>query len=122
MNRLLSEIFTILLILFSISSGAIASDNCYDTSTVHQEMIGCIQNEIARSEAQIKKVISFKSIDYGFPDDFYNKQRLAIHERCMLYANIGGQRGELLMIQCEQSNLENLDEYIKQYIEDVDNG
>ncbi|EMP92700.1 hypothetical protein VC87395_001909 [Vibrio paracholerae 87395] len=39
----------------------------------------------------------------------------------MLYINVGGQRGELLMSQCELSMLQGLDIYIQQYIEDVDN-
>ncbi|TXY07789.1 hypothetical protein [Vibrio mimicus] len=121
MNKFFSAYFTMLLISFSASGDAIAGDNCNDTSGVHQKILVCIQNEIAKSETQIKKNISSKSIDYGFPDDFYSKQRLAIHEKCMLYINVGGQRGELLMNQCELSMLQGLDIYIQQYIEDVDN-
>ncbi|ENM3730776.1 MULTISPECIES: type VI secretion system antitoxin TsiV3 [Vibrio] len=121
MNNLLSACVTMFLILLSISGCAIASENCNDTSGVHQKILVCIQNEIAKSETQIRNNISSKSIDYGFPDDFYSKQRLAIHEKCMLYINVGGQRGELLMNQCELSMLQGLDIYIQQYIEDVDN-
>lgn len=120
-NNLISAYSTISLIWFGVGGGAIASENCNDTSGVHQKILVCIQNEIAKSETQIRNNISSKSIDYGFPDDFYSKQRLAIHEKCMLYINVGGQRGELLMNQCELSMLQGLDIYIQQYIEDVDN-
>ncbi|HIF8969101.1 TPA: type VI secretion system antitoxin TsiV3, partial [Vibrio cholerae] len=47
MNNLLSAYVTMLLILLSISGGAIASENCNDTSGVHQKILVCIQNEIA---------------------------------------------------------------------------
>ncbi|MEW4525159.1 type VI secretion system antitoxin TsiV3, partial [Vibrio cholerae] len=62
MNNLLSAYVTILLILLSISGGAIASENCNDTSGVHQKILVCIQNEIAKSETQIRNNISSKSI------------------------------------------------------------
>ncbi|WP_429186613.1 hypothetical protein [Aeromonas veronii] len=58
---------------------------------------------------------------YGFSKSFYDKQRLAIHEKCMLYSNIGGQRGELLMVQCELDSVKNSNEYINQYVDDVNN-
>ncbi|GHW53373.1 Uncharacterised protein [Vibrio cholerae] len=121
MNNLLFAYSTILLIWFGVSGDSIASENCDDTSGVHQKILVCIQNEIAKSETQIRNNISSKSIDYGFPDDFYSKQRSAIHEKCILYINVDGQRGELLMNQCELSMLQSLDIFIQQYIEDVDN-
>lgn len=99
-NNLISAYSTILLIWFGVSGDAIASE----TAMIHLECIknsSVYPNEIAKSETQIRNNISSKSIDYGFPDDFYSKQRLAIHEKCMLYINVGGQRGELLMNQCE---------------------
>lgn len=39
----------------------------------------------------------------------------------MLYSNIDGQRGELLMVQCELDSVKNLNEYINQYVDDVNN-
>lgn len=84
-------------------------------------MVSCVQKQTAKYESNLKNITSSKSSDYGFSKSFYDKQRLAIHEKCMLYSNIGGQRGELLMVQCELDSVKNLNEYINQYIDDVSN-
>ncbi|MDH0346676.1 hypothetical protein [Aeromonas dhakensis] len=106
---------------FFASQSAVASDDCKNSSGVHQEMVSCAQKQTAKYESNLKNIISSKSSDYGFSKSFYDKQRLAIHEKCMLYSNVGGQRGELLMVQCELDSVKNLNEYINQYIDDVNN-
>lgn len=106
---------------FFASQPAVASDDCNNSSGVHQEIVSCIQKETAKCESNLKNIIFSKSSDYGFSKNFYDKQRLTIHEKCMLYSNIGGQRGELLMVQCELDSVKNLNEYINQYIDDVNN-
>lgn len=106
---------------FFASQSAVASDDCNNSSGVHQVMVSCVQKQTAKYESNLKNIISSKSSDYGFSKNFYDKQRLAIHEKCMLYSNIGGQRGELLMTQCELDGVENFNNYINQYIDDVDN-
>lgn len=107
-------------VLFA-SQYAVASDDCNNSSRAHQEMVSCIQKQTAKYEINLKNIISSKSIDYGFSKKFYDKQRFAIHEKCMLYSNVGGQRGELLMVQCELDSVKHLNEYINQYIDDVNN-
>lgn len=106
---------------FFVCQLAVASDTCSHVSGVHQEMVSCVQKQTAKYENTLKSIIASKNSDYEFPNDFYNKQRLAIHEKCMLYSNVGGQRGELLMVQCELDSIKNLSEYVSQYMEDVDN-
>ncbi|MCX9134119.1 hypothetical protein OKS68_16750 [Aeromonas veronii] len=106
---------------FFTSQSVVASDDCNNSSGVHQEMVSCVQKQTAKYESNLKNIISSKSSDYGFSKSFYDKQRLAIHEKCMLYSNIGGQRGELLMVQCELDSVKNLNEYINQYVDDVNN-
>ncbi|MGL6525841.1 hypothetical protein ACSZNV_13075 [Aeromonas hydrophila] len=106
---------------FFASQSAVANDDCKNSSGVHQEMVSCLQKQTDKYEVNLKNIISSKSSDYGFSKNFYDKQRLAIHEKCMLYSNVGGQRGELLMVQCELDGVKNLNEYINQYIDDVNN-
>ncbi|HAT1546853.1 hypothetical protein [Aeromonas hydrophila] len=106
---------------FFASQSAVANDDCKNSSGVHQEMVSCLQKQTDKYEVNLKNIISSKSSDYGFSKSFYDKQRLAIHEKCMLYSNVGGQRGELLMVQCELDGVKNLNEYINQYIDDVNN-
>ncbi|MGL5103336.1 MAG: hypothetical protein ACRC6N_12555 [Plesiomonas sp.] len=109
------------LTMFHIDKYAIASNNCHNMNGLHQEMISCIQKETEKYELKIKNQLSSKDSDYNFSKDFYNKQRLSIHEKCMLYTNIGGQRGELLTLQCELDSVKEFEKYISQYIEDIDN-
>ncbi|WP_323135302.1 hypothetical protein [Aeromonas hydrophila] len=107
--------------VFLANQYAVASGGCNNSSGVHQEMVSCVQKQTAKYESNLKNIISSKSSDYGFSKSFYDKQRLAIHEKCMLYSNIGGQRGELLMVQCELDSVKNLNEYTNQYIDNVNN-
>ncbi|MFM9799827.1 hypothetical protein [Aeromonas dhakensis] len=39
----------------------------------------------------------------------------------MPYSNVGGQRCELLMVQCELDSIKNLNEYTSQHINYVNN-
>lgn len=107
--------------LWIISSNAVAINTCNSTSGDHQEMILCIQNETASVESQVKKIVSESGEYYGIYKDFYTKQRLAIHEKCSLYINLGGQRGELFMAQCELDGVISLELFVKQYTDDLDN-
>ncbi|MGL5006173.1 MAG: hypothetical protein ACRC53_02105 [Plesiomonas sp.] len=109
------------LTIFHVDKYAIAGNSCDNMHGLHQEMTSCIQKETAKYESEIKNQLSSKVSDYNFSKDFYNKQRLSIHEKCMLYSNVGGQRGELLTLQCELDSVKEFGKYISQYIEDIDN-
>ncbi|MCG6365028.1 hypothetical protein [Vibrio fluvialis] len=121
MNKLWAKTTFTIGFLWMISNNAVAINACNSTFEDHREMILCIQNETASVESKVKKAVTESDEYYGFYKDFYNKQRLAIHEKCVLYIKLGGQRGELLMTQCELDGVISLELFVKKYIDDLDN-
>ena len=86
----------------------------------HHDMVDCMMNDLSRSESAIELLIKEKSAEYEIPKDFYPSQRVSLHDRCMLYSGLGGQRSEILEIQCEIDGVKELLGFVERFMEGMD--
>lgn len=114
------KLFT-LLICLPVIAFAKLPQVCNSSIQSHPDMIGCIQTSTKKIEDSIKNLITKSGKEYSIDMSFYNGQRKSISERCILYYSIEGQRTDLIENQCEYDGVERLNNFIKNYMETIDN-
>lgn len=110
----------IFLVVFCFSSAEVFADVCKEVGVSHPDMVNCMRNDLSRSEGAIELLISEKGAEYDIPKDFYPSQRVSLHDRCMLYSGLGGQRSEILEIQCEIDGVKELLGFVERYMQAMD--
>ncbi|EEQ8054196.1 TPA: hypothetical protein ACWCE6_004822 [Escherichia coli] len=110
-----------LLIFLPIISFAKEPHVCNSSMQSHPDIIDCIQISTRKIEDSIKEIIAKSGKEYSIDMAFYNSQRKSISERCSLYYSMEGQRIDLIENQCEYDGVEQLNKFIKTYMNTVDN-
>lgn len=97
------------------------ADICSDQNISHPDMINCMMKDLTKGESQFRSLVEKGIVEYGVPKGFYRLQRDSLHERCMIYSNLGGQRAEVLEVQCELDGVKALSDFLGEYMraEDV---
>jgi hypothetical protein len=107
---------SLLAILFVFNSIYAFADVCRDGVTAHPDMVRCMRDYLSESQESIERLIKEKGSIYEIPEGYYESQRGSIHERCMIYAGLGGQRSEIFEIQCEVDEAKRLFDLVDSYI------
>lgn len=109
-----------LLMASHVLPGPAIKDVCRTEDISHHDMVDCMMNDLSRSESAIELLIKEKGAEYEIPKDFYPSQRVSLHDGCMLYSGLGGQRSEILEIQCEIDGVKDLLGFVKRYMQAID--
>jgi hypothetical protein len=104
------------IMLFSFNALDVSANTCHENSTVHSDMVRCMHGYVSGSEELVEKLIRGKGAGYGIPAGYYESQRKSIHERCMIYSALGGQRAEVLELQCELDEIKSLFDLVDSYV------
>lgn len=114
-------IYAFFVFFLLLEQKAIAND-CHNATTSHPEIISCMQQDVAKSEYALKKLIAENGSTYEISMEYYEYQRRSIVEKCRLYLNAGGQRSEILETQCEVDETQGLLRFIRSYMQAMDEG
>ncbi|MDF3868561.1 hypothetical protein P3W53_29165 [Pseudomonas denitrificans (nom. rej.)] len=107
-------------IVFSFFSATAIADICREKNISHSDMIACMMGELSKNESELESLVEKGASEYGVPQDFYRSQRESLHERCMVYSNLGGQRSEILEMQCEIDGVKELLGFVEKYMQAED--
>lgn len=110
----------LLLVLFLLGSSNVLAVDCRKNIIAHSDMVTCARNHLVENESLIEKLIREKGGSYEISEGYYDSQRKSIHDRCMIYSGLGGQRSEILEVQCEVDETKRLFDLIESYIRDSD--
>lgn len=106
----------LLLVLFLLGSSNVFAVDCRKDVTAHPDMVGCMRSYLSESEGLLEELIKDKRSSYEIPEGYYESQRESIHERCMIYAGLGGQRSEVFELQCELDEARRLIDLLHSYM------
>lgn len=107
---------SLLFMLLAFNSIYVFADACRKDVTAHPDMVGCMRSYLSESEGLLEELIKDKRSSYEIPEGYYESQRESIHERCMIYAGLGGQRSEVFELQCELDEARRLIDLLHSYM------
>lgn len=111
---------SLLAVFFVFNSIYVFADACRDGVTAHPDMVRCMRDYLSESQGSIEMLIKEKGSSYEIPEGYYESQRGSIHERCIIYAGLGGQRSEIFELQCEIDETKRLLGLVESYMRAFD--